>query len=830
MRSHPYRLPMGWSSLSFFLVAWLIALSDVVAVPPIKTLPGFKVELIHQVDKESEGSWVSMCFDDQGLLYVCDQYGKLYRLTLKNGRVVQKKALQSPGRAQGLCWAHGSLYMVVSGGKESGVHRLTSTKGDGEFDEIEHILPISGAGEHGPHGIVQTADGKGLYVVLGNHSRLPKGTTSVVSHNWGEDTLLQHLPDASGHAVKVKAPGGTLLRLSPDGKMCEVISMGMRNTYDIAVSPEGEVFGFDSDMEWDIGTPWYRPTRVLHLTRGSEFGWRTGTAKWPAYYADSLGSVVDIGPGSPTGVLFGTEAAFPLKYRKALYVLDWTFGRIYAVHLQPNGAGYSADYETFLSGKPLPLCDAAVGPDGAMYFTTGGRRLQSGLFRVSYEGVSDTSEIVAKDSAAKMAREALLGSKNIDEIWDHLDDDDRVMRYSARVALENLHVDKWLPRLKSEASARKSITAAIALARLSGDAEALHAKLLSISYDPLSAADKLDYLRAVALTYIRCGEGDEAVRSGYLAKLENMYPSMSYLENVELCRVLVYLRAPSAVQKTVQLMECSVNTQKKVDLEVLEGNDRYAKDIKKMLANQPDTGALQFALILMNAKEGWNAHTVRVYFIWLAMAESKSGGKSYKGFIRNIREVALSNLTPERAKLAMGLPKLKPIPGEIAVAKGPGRIWTLETATAAVKDLSMADYQNGKRMFTAALCVRCHQHGNEGGNSGPDLTNLANRFTKTDTLKAILEPSEVISEQYAFTTLHLEGGEQVVGKVMKDDGKTVWLAPSAFDFSKQVQIPAEKILKRSASKVSSMPPALIYSLNPDELRDLIKFLSSQPPG
>ena len=70
----------------------------------IKSLPGFRVTEIHAVDKKTEGSWTAMCFDDQGQLYVCDQYGKLYRITLKNGKIANKVALDSPGKAQGLCW------------------------------------------------------------------------------------------------------------------------------------------------------------------------------------------------------------------------------------------------------------------------------------------------------------------------------------------------------------------------------------------------------------------------------------------------------------------------------------------------------------------------------------------------------------------------------------------------------------------------------------------------------------------------------------------------------------------------------------------------------
>ena len=113
---------------------------------------------------------------------------------------------------------------------------------------------------------------------------------------------------------------------------------GLRNTYDIDFNKDGELFGFDSDMEWDWGSPWYRPTRAYHIVSGGDQGFREGSAKWPEYYPDSLPAVVNIGIGSPTGVVFGTGAKFPMKYQKAFYMLDWTYGRVIAVHLTPNGA------------------------------------------------------------------------------------------------------------------------------------------------------------------------------------------------------------------------------------------------------------------------------------------------------------------------------------------------------------------------------------------------------------------------------------------------------------------------------------------------------------
>ena len=119
------------------------------------------------------------------------------------------------------------------------------------------------------------------------------------------------------------------------------------------------------------------PIRICHVTSGSEFGWRTGTGKWPTYYPDALPAVIDLGQGSPTAVLFGGALNFPEKYRNGLFVADWSFGTLYYIDLSPQGATYTATKEEFLYGVPLPLTDVIADNSGDMYFATGGRNLAS---------------------------------------------------------------------------------------------------------------------------------------------------------------------------------------------------------------------------------------------------------------------------------------------------------------------------------------------------------------------------------------------------------------------------------------------------------------------
>ncbi|MCA9267513.1 MAG: heme-binding protein, partial [Planctomycetales bacterium] len=366
-------------------------------------LPGFQVELLYTVPKDQQGSWVSIAFDDKGRLLASDQGDKgLYRITpppigSDEPTRVESLPVKITG-SQGMLHAFGSLYVSVNGGPGSGIYRLKDTNGDDQYDEVTKLKSIRGGGEHGPHALRLSPDGKSIYWIAGNHTDPPENfDNSRVPKNWSEDLLLPRQWDANGHARGKLAPGGWIAKTDPEGKTWEIISSGYRNPYDMDFNADGELFAYDADMEWDMGTPWYRPTRVVHATSGSEFGWRSGTGKWPTWYVDSLPQLVNIGPGSPVGAEFGYGTRFPAKYQQALYICDWTFGTMYAIHIQPDGASYKATKEEFVSRTPLPLTDVAVGPDGALYFTVGGRGTQSELYRVTYVGKESTKAVDPKN-------------------------------------------------------------------------------------------------------------------------------------------------------------------------------------------------------------------------------------------------------------------------------------------------------------------------------------------------------------------------------------------------------------------------------------------------
>ena len=378
-----------------------------------------------------------------------------------------------------MTWAFDSLYVVVNAGTgkyPSGLYRVRDTDGDDNLDKVELLRPIDGSSEHGPHAVIPGPDGRSLYVVAGNSTKVPKLAGSLVPRDWGEDTILPRMPDGNGFMADEKAPAGYIVKVDPDGKDWTLVSMGFRNPYDIAFNKNGDLFTYDSDMEWDFNTPWYRPTRVIHAVPGGDYGYRGGSGKFPSYFYDSLPAAVDIGPGSPTGIAFGYGAKFPKKYQDALFICDWSYGKLYAVHNQGRrgvvqGRGRGVRHRLAAAadrhrGEPEGRRDVlhrrrAADDLGALSRDVRRRR---GDRRRDGRRVQ---RLVARERQRLATFLGHRDPKAVDLAWNFLAHPDRFIRYTARAVLEFQPVDSWREKALAEMNTQASLEALLALVRFS---------------------------------------------------------------------------------------------------------------------------------------------------------------------------------------------------------------------------------------------------------------------------------------------------------------------------------------------------------------------------
>ena len=831
--------------VTIFILACMVASPaqaqfEATATPVDKLIvaKGFEVELLYTVPKAEQGSWVNLCTDGKGRIIASDQFGGLYRFPAPSaGQPLQAKDIEKvPAKiraANGLLWAFDALYVGVNDYQrkmESGLYRVTDSNGDDQLDKVEKLRGMTARGDHGIHAVLLAPDGKSIYLITGNNTTPTETAASRVPLHWGEDHLLPRMPDGRGHNRGRLAPGGIIYKVSPDGKHWEIVSSGYRNIFDGGFNKAGDLFTYDADMEYDFNTSWYRPTRVCHVTSGSMWGWRNGTGKRPTFYPDTLPPVINVGPGSPTGVTFGYGAKFPAKYQKAMYLLDWSWGKIHAVHMKPQGSSYVATKETFITGSPLPVADAIIHPeDGAMYFVIGGRHVQSGLYRVTYAGKESTGPAKHQTKINELAQlrrklEAFhqgADPKALEAAWPHLDQSDRFVRWAALTAVQHQPVEKWANRALKEKNHGKRVALLLGLAKVTGIdpanrqptdpptdqamAKKIFQSLGQVDWDQLNEEQRLTLVRAYQIALVRFGKPDDQAIARIVKQLDPHFPAPTFEQNWLLCEALAFLQAPSTATKGMKLL---------LEAPTQEEQIEYARSLRML-------------------KAGWNKKLRTSYFNWFLKAANYRGGASFSKFIEFIRNDAVASLSEAEQSEFKALLAKKPeskTPFEIMAESMIGRKyvkqWTLDELSQATAELKGRSFSQGRKMFAAGGCFACHRFGNEGGMTGPDLTGSGGRYSSRDLLEQIIHPSKEINEQFVPTFVKLKNGDVLTGVVVNLNGDRVTLNTDMFDPNQRVNVNRPDVASIEPSPVSPMPPGLLNMMQKEEIMDLVAYVLS----
>lgn len=295
--------------------------------------------------------------------------------------------------------------LLVSG--RGYIKQLVDTDGDGKFDQL---VLIADHPKDGAMGLL--IDGDKLYVVGdGGIRQMPwkPGTVQPTS------TLLYKLKtggEHDAHAIKKGSDGffyvligntaasklelkskpivgGVVLKLSADFKNTEIICDGFRNAYDMDWNLKGELYTYDSDNERCMGLPWYEGCRFYRVEKGAHYGWRTPQYgqfwRLPSYHDAVRVPVLDLGRGSPTGVVCYRHEQFPEDYRGNFFLLDWTFGNVHRVDMN-HGQPVASLFLQVGPGQGLAPTSAAIHPKtGDLYISSGGRGTAGAVYRVRHD-------------------------------------------------------------------------------------------------------------------------------------------------------------------------------------------------------------------------------------------------------------------------------------------------------------------------------------------------------------------------------------------------------------------------------------------------------------
>jgi putative heme-binding domain-containing protein len=473
------------------------------------------------------------------------------------------------------------------------------------------------------------------------------------------------------------------------------------------------------------------------------------------------------------------------------------------------------------------VTDVVINPkDGAMYLAVGGRGAQSALYRLTYTGgeVGSASQPDTRAHARQDLRRELEGfhghrdAAAVEAVWPYLGDQDRAIRYAARVALEWQDPSQWREKALGEADPRTAIAALVALARVSGRDEphrkptdpmsdpALRGRVMAaldgIDWSRLGPPDRVDLLRAYSLAFTRLGRPDDAACRRLAARFDPLFPARALEVDFLLAEILAYLQAPTAAAQVMAALREAPTQEEQI----------------------------HYALMLRVLKAGWTRPLREEYFRWFVTeAAAYRGGNTFASALRTIKAQAIKTLSDDE------LAALKPIldaqpartsPRDLLAARKPVKEWTV-TELMPVVERGLGgrrDLERGRRLYGAVACAACHRFGQEGGGVGPDLTAVAGRFGVRDLLEAIVEPNKVISDQYAAVSIATKDGHVVTGRVGNIFGDSLSVIEDMFDPGRATMVRRADIEEMKPSEVSLMPVGLLNSLTEGEIQDLVAFL------
>lgn len=355
------------------LVAGLLMVSSVGYVglaraqdgPLPKTAPGF---LLHQYAADTlahDIHCLALGPDDEVFVAGPGYLGQLIDTNL-DGIADQfaPTPFQPRQGAQGLLVERDWLWVVA----DQAIWQVPRTSGEVTRKWVE--LPKTG-GEHDFHSLRRGNDGW-LYFLAGNHAQIdPHFITSP-------------LPIARPQA-------GVMGRISPDGRIRQVLVHGMRNAYGFDFDLDGSFLLYDSDDERDAGLPWYRPTTLFSAAEGADLGWVSRCFKKPTGTLGAATIRSETGRGSPTGVAVQRGLAWGPAYFGCVAFADWTFGRVY-VHHRAN-RDHSIPPEILVesrSGGAFAPTSMAFDSRGRLWIATGGRNTSGAVYVVQRDAATIT--------------------------------------------------------------------------------------------------------------------------------------------------------------------------------------------------------------------------------------------------------------------------------------------------------------------------------------------------------------------------------------------------------------------------------------------------------
>jgi len=158
--------------------------------------------------------------------------------------------------------------------------------------------------------------------------------------------------------------------------------------------------------------------------------------------------------------------------------------------------------------------------------------------------------------------------------------------------------------------------------------------------------------------------------------------------------------------------------------------------------------------------------------------------------------------------------------GKVSVARD---LTTAELKEIASLAVTTGDIARGEAIYRRPelSCVACHAIGGVGGKIGPDLTSIGLSAQPDYLVESLIYPNARIKVGYLSVQIVTKDNRVISGIVQRESPEKIDLRTFS---NEEISIPIAEVESRSAIG-SLMPAGLVDSLLPEELEDLVKYMS-----
>jgi len=289
------------------------------------------------------------------------------------------------------------------------------------------------------------------------------------------------------------------------------------------------------------------------------------------------------------------------------------------------------------------------------------------------------------------------------------------------------------------------------------------------------------------------------------------------------------------------------------------GAEVYSRDGHCMTCHQPDGRGLRAAGFPPLAQTSWaTGDEDRLIKLTLngLLGPMEVEGESYPGlvpmtpfggmladeeiaavltYVRNAFGNQASTISPEKVaevraatQSKVGFYSPEELEGGSATAGRPFvAMWTMDDFTEALSQpLRNRSFERGREMFEVASCTTCHNIEGRGQKFGADLSPVGEKYTSTELLRHILEPSASISDEHRLYRIELRDESLYVGLIVDRFASKIRIAERLQEPDQTILLDLEDIADFTPLETSPMPESLLVLLTHEEILDLLAYVAA----